>query len=98
MKPEDMKRIAQEEANKHKHEHVRTTTTSENGKEKTNGEMRQVKTVWVCMPKQQAFLDPTDEQKDTIREHAHSTTQTIFEFEHMHEESKKESKKEKVNL
>ena len=90
-----MKRLAQEEANKHKVEHVRKTEVNDNGKEKDASTTRPVKIVWMCMPRQQAFLDPSDEQKDSIRTHAANTNQTIYEFEHS-EESKKESKKEKA--
>lgn len=84
MKPEEMKAAAQKEANKHRFEHIRKTVTNDKGKEETTGENRPVKIVWVCMPKQQAFLDPSDEQKDSIREHAANTNQTIYEFEHKH--------------
>ena len=87
MKPEQAKKIAQEEANKHKFETINTTVILElTGKEKSTAVKKPVKIVWVCMPKEQAFLDPSEGDKDGIREHAMRTIQTIYEFEHKHED------------
>ena len=99
MKPEQIKELAQEEANKHKFKIVRATSTNEvTGKESTTSEKFPVSIVWVCMPKQQAFLDPTDNDKDEIRTHAFSTGQTIFEFEHKQEEELRKAGRPKKEI
>lgn len=79
-----MKKLAQEEADKHKFEYKRKTETSEHGKETSTTESIPVTKVAVCMPRQQAFLNPSAEDMKNIKSHAANTNQVVFEFEHDH--------------